>query len=38
MVPYEFIACIEGYNRAQGGGKPKPPSEEEFEAAKRTLH
>lgn len=32
MSMWEFAACVEGYARAHGDNKPKPPTEEEFNA------
>lgn len=32
MMLWEFAACVNGWNRAQGGGdKPDPISDEDFE-------
>ena len=33
MSMWEFAACAEGFNRAHGDGKPKPPTEDEFDDA-----
>jgi hypothetical protein len=33
MSIWEFAACVEGFNRAHGDGKPKPPTEDEFDDA-----
>jgi hypothetical protein len=33
MTLWEIAAAIEGHNRANGGGKPQPPSDAEFHAA-----
>ncbi len=30
---WEFAACVEGFNRAQGTGSPPDLSDDEFEAA-----
>lgn len=36
MSLWQFAACIDGWNRANGGpSRPEPPSLEEFEAMKR---
>jgi hypothetical protein len=35
MTPFEFIACLDGWNRAHGGKKIEPPSEEEYDEAIR---
>lgn len=35
MSLWEFTACVDGWNRAHGDGKPPPPTEDEFEAALR---
>lgn len=31
MSMWEFIACVEGWNKAHGSSKPAPPSEDEFD-------
>ncbi|MGE0845842.1 MAG: hypothetical protein AB7L41_06200 [Flavobacteriaceae bacterium] len=35
MSLYQFAACVDGWNRSQGGETTEAPSIEEFEAAKR---
>jgi hypothetical protein len=35
MSPWEFAACVEGYNKAHGENKPAYPTDEEYEEAMR---
>ena len=32
MSRWEYLACVEGWNRAQGAGAAKPMSDEEYDA------
>lgn len=39
MSPWEFSACVAGWNKANGDGKPVPPTPEEFdEILSRSVH
>lgn len=31
MSVWEYSACIKGWNKAHGGDKPEPPTEDEFD-------
>lgn len=33
MSMWEYAVCVQGVNRANSDGKPKPPTDEEFDAA-----
>jgi hypothetical protein len=35
MGLYQYAACVDGWNTAQGGGELAAPTDEEFEAAKQ---
>lgn len=37
MSLWQLSACVDGWNRAHGDGKPEAPTDAEFEAMKR-LH